>query len=92
MFCVTNLKEPLSTKKGKKYLWKLSRIGFLYMTKHFERIMANKSKNATSFAKSKEDLRGMLMYSKAHAAKHEREQSKIFKLRDKKLFLPETKF
>ncbi|MEE1068596.1 MAG: hypothetical protein UH678_08890 [Fibrobacteraceae bacterium] len=54
--------------------------------------MANKSKNATSFAKSKEDLRGMLMYSKAHAAKHEREQSKIFKLRDKKLFLPETKF
>lgn len=56
------------------------------MTKHFERIMANKSKNATSFAKSKEDLRGMLMYSKAHAAKHEREQSKIFKLRDKKLF------
>lgn len=61
------------------------------MTKHFERIMANKSKNATSFAKSKEDLRGMLMYSKAHAAKHEREQSKIFKLRDKKLFFARNK-
>lgn len=62
------------------------------MTKHFKSIMANKAKNADAFTKSKEDLKGLLVYSKKHAAMHRNEQSNIYQLRKKKVFLPESKF